>query len=173
MLIRDSRPDDLVHIQAIYAHHVLHGLATFEETPPDVTELGRRRDEVLARGMPYLVAELDGEPAGYAYAGPFRPRSAYRFTVEDSIYLAPDRVGQGIGRGLLTALIDRCTASGCRQMVAVIGDSGNAASIGLHRSHGFVMSGVLKATGFKFGRWVDTVLMQRALGDGETNLPTA
>ncbi|WP_209879697.1 GNAT family N-acetyltransferase [Azospirillum soli] len=171
MIIRDSRASDLDRIQAIYSHHVLRGLASFEEVPPDQAEMGRRRDDVLERGFPYLVAEIDGELAGYAYAGPYRLRTAYRFTVEDSIYIDPGCMGRGIGRALLAGIIDRCTEAGCRQMVAVIGDSGNAASIGLHRHLGFEPAGVLRSVGFKFGRWVDGVLMQRALGDGDRTLP--
>ena len=171
MIVRDSRPEDMDRIQAIYAHHVLTGLASFEEVPPDVPELARRRADVLGRGLPHLVAEAGGAVAGYAYAGLYRPRTAYRFTVEDSIYVDPAAVGQGVGRALLAEVIARCTAAGYRQMVAVIGDSGNAASIGLHSHLGFVSAGVLKAVGFKFGRWVDSVLMQRPLGPGESSLP--
>jgi L-amino acid N-acyltransferase YncA len=166
MLILDSRADDLGRIQAIYAHHVLHGLASFEEEAPDVEEIGRRRADVLARGLPHLVAERGGLVLGFAYAGPYRLRRAYRYTVEDSIYVAEDCRGMGVGRALLAELIGRSTAAGCRQMIAVIGDSGNAASIGLHASLGFAEAGVLRAVGFKFGRWVDSVLMQRALGPG-------
>ena len=171
MHIRNSRPDDLPRIQAIYTHHVLTGTASFEEVPPGLDELARRRDDVLARGMPYVVAEMDGRVIGYAYAGPYRLRTAYRYSVEDSIYLDPDCMGRGAGRALLATVIERCTAAGCRQMIAVIGDSGNAASIGLHRSLGFDSAGLLKAVGFKFGRWVDSVLMQRQLGHGEATLP--
>lgn len=171
MHIRDSRPDDLPRITTIYTHHVLTGTASFEEVPPGLEELARRRDDVLGRGMPYVVAEMDGRVIGYAYAGPYRLRTAYRYSVEDSIYLDPDCTGRGAGRALLAAVIDRCTAAGCRQMLAVIGDSGNAASIGLHRSLGFESAGLLKAVGFKFGRWVDSVLMQRPLGHGETAPP--
>ena len=170
--IRRSQPDDLAAICAIYAHHVRYGLATFEEKPPDVAELARRRAELLARGLPHLVAELDGAVAGYAYAGPYRPRPAYRHTVEDSVYLAPEHIGRGVGRALLTQLIDACTAAGYRQMIAVIGDSANAPSIGLHAALGFREVGLLRAVGFKLGRWVDTVLMQRALGPGDTELPS-
>jgi L-amino acid N-acyltransferase YncA len=170
--IRPSQPDDLAAICAIYAHHVRYGLATFEEEPPDVAELARRRAELLARGLPHLVAELDGAVAGYAYAGPYRPRPAYRHTVEDSVYLAPEHIGRGVGRALLTQLIDACTAAGYRQMIAVIGDSANAPSIGLHAALGFREVGLLRAVGFKLGRWVDTVLMQRALGPGDTELPS-
>lgn len=172
MIIRDSRTSDLDRIQAIYSHHVLRGLASFEEVPPDQAEMGRRREDVLGRGLPYLVAEIEGDVVGYAYAGPYRLRTAYRFTVEDSIYIDPGAVGRGVGRALLATVIDRCTEAGCRQMVAVIGDSGNAASIGLHRHLGFEPAGVLKSIGFKFGRWVDSVLMQRALGGGDGTLPS-
>ncbi|WP_188259215.1 GNAT family N-acetyltransferase [Azospirillum tabaci] len=171
MHIRDSRPDDLRRIQTIYTHHVLTGTASFEEAPPGLDELARRRDDVLVRGMPYVVAETDGRVIGYAYAGPYRLRSAYRYSVEDSIYLDPECTGRGAGRALLAALIDRCTAAGCRQMIAVIGDSDNAASIGLHRSLGFESAGLLRAVGFKFGRWVDSVLMQRPLGYGNATPP--
>lgn len=171
MHIRDSRPEDLARIQAIYAHHVLHGLASFEEEPPDMEELGRRRADVLGRGMPHLVAERDGLVLGFAYAGPYRLRRAYRFTVEDSIYVAEDCRGMGVGRTLLSVLIERTTAAGCRQMIAVIGDSGNAASIGVHASLGFTQAGLLRSVGFKFGRWVDCVLMQRPLGSGAGTLP--
>jgi len=170
--IRRSQPDDLAAICAIYAHHVRYGLATFEEEPPDVAELARRRAELLARGLPHLVAELDGAVAGYAYAGPYRPRPAYRHTVEDSVYLAPEHIGRGVGRALLAQLIFACTAAGYRQMIAVIGDSANAPSIGLHAALGFREVGLLRAVGFKLGRWVDTVLMQRALGPGDTELPS-
>lgn len=171
VVVRPSRPQDLDHIQKIYAHHVLNGFASFEETPPDAAELGRRREDVLGRGLPYLVAESDGIVAGYSYASAYRTRSAYYYTVEDSVYVAPDRVGHGIGRTLLTALIPICERSGFRQMIAVIGDSRHAASIGLHAAFGFTRVGLLPSVGFKFGRWVDSVLMQRALGPGDTTLP--
>ncbi len=171
MHIRDSRADDLERIQAIYAHHVLTGTASFEEVPPGLEELASRRDDVLGRGMPYIVAEMEGRVIGYAYAGPYRLRTAYRYTVEDSIYLDPDCMGRGAGRALLSVVIDRCAEAGCRQMVAVIGGNGNAASIGLHRSLGFEPAGLLKAVGFKFGHWVDSVLMQRPLGYGDTAPP--
>jgi phosphinothricin acetyltransferase len=171
LLLRDSRDQDMAAIQAIYAHHVLTGLASFEETPPDIAELRRRRDDILARGLPYVVVECGGVVGGYAYAGPYRTRSSYRFAVEDSIYVAPGLVGKGIGRLALTEIIERCTAAGFRQMVAVIGDSANAASIALHERLGFRQAGVLTAVGFKFGRWVDSVLMQRALGPGAESLP--
>ena len=163
-LVRLSTEADLPAIQAIYAHHVLTGLASFEELPPDLAEMARRRAELSARGLPHLVAEADGRVLGYAYAGPYRARIAYRFTVEDSVYVAPDATGRGLGRLLLARLIADCEALGARQMVAVIGDSGNAASIGLHRALGFEHTGTLRDVGSKFGRWVDTVLMQRPLG---------
>lgn len=171
MLVRESRTDDLARIQVIYAHHVLNGLASFEEEAPDVEEIGRRRADVLARGLPHLVAERDGLVLGFAYAGPYRLRRAYRYTVEDSIYVAEDCRGLGVGRALLSDLIERSMTAGCRQMIAVIGDSGNAASIGLHARLGFTETGVLRSVGFKFGRWVDSVLMQRPLGPGDGTLP--
>ena len=169
--IRPATPDDAGTIAAIYAHHVLHGTATFEELPPDAGELARRQAEIVGRGLPYLVAEAEGRLLGYAYAGPLRPRSAYRFSLEDSIYLDPAATGQGLGRRLLDRLIVDCTAAGARQMVAVIGDSGNAASIALHARAGFVHAGLLRSVGLKFGRWLDTVQMQRPLGDGDATLP--
>lgn len=169
--VRPSTPADIPAIQAIYAREVLHGLASFEETPPDVAEMTRRRDAVLAAGMPYLAAEGAGRVLGYAYAGPYRPRPAYRHTVENSVYVAADARGLGVGRQLLTALIQACEAGPWRQMVAVIGDRDNAGSIGLHRALGFREVGVLVGVGFKHGRWVDSVLMQRALGPGDGRLP--
>ncbi len=171
LAIRDVREDDLATVQQIYAHHVRHGLGSFEEEPPRLEEIRRRRSEVSARGLPYLVAEEDGRVCGYAYAGPFRPRSAYRHTLEDSVYVDPDSAGRGIGRALLSTLIERCTGLGYRQLVAVIGDSGNAKSIGLHAALGFERVGVLPAVGLKHGRWVDIVIMQRALGAGSADLP--
>jgi L-amino acid N-acyltransferase YncA len=170
--IRDSAEADIEAIAAIYAHHVQTGFGSFEEVPPSAADLARRRAEVLARQLPYLVAS-DGGAAihGYAYASPYRTRSAYRFSVEDSIYVAPGAERRGIGRALLAGIIERCTAAGYRQMVAVIGDSGNVGSIGLHAQLGFRQVGILPAIGFKHGRWVDSVLMQRALGPGSTSLP--
>jgi phosphinothricin acetyltransferase len=164
LLVRPSIEADISAITAIYAHAVGHGTASFEVEPPDEAEMARRRQAVLAGGYPYLVAEIDGTLAGYAYAGAYRPRPAYRFTVEDSIYVAPDRQGSGVGRALLVALIEACEALGFRQMVAVIGDSASQGSIRLHESLGFRPVGVLEAIGFKHGRWLDVVLMQRALG---------
>jgi phosphinothricin acetyltransferase len=169
--VRPSRDDDLPTITRIYAHHVLHGLASFEEIPPDEAELAARWREVFRHGLPYLVAEQDGEIVGYCYAAPYRARSAYRFTIEDSVYIDAGRVGQGIGRALLARLIAFCEQGRWRQMIAVIGDSENHASIRLHAAEGFRMIGTHPAVGFKFGRWVDSVLMQRDLGEGARTLP--
>ena len=169
--VRGSTGRDVPAIQAIYAHHVLHGLATFEEVAPDAAEMAARRATLLAAGLPHLVAEVEDRVVGYSYAAPFRPRPAYRYTVEDSVYVAAGCAGRGIGRALLEALIARCAGGPWRQMIAVIGDSGNAASIGLHAAHGFRHVGTFEATGFKLGRWVDTVLMQRPLGPGNSTLP--
>jgi L-amino acid N-acyltransferase YncA len=164
---------DIAAIQQIYEHAVLHGTGTFETDVPDRAEMARRRTEVLSRSLPYLVAERDGQVLGYAYANYFRPRLAYRYFVEDSIYLSPQAQGQGIGRLLLAELIARCEAAGARQMIAVIGDSQNLGSIGVHRTLGFEQNGLLKSAGWKFGRWLDVVLMQRQLGQGDTSTPTA
>ena len=170
-LVRDAREQDLPVIAAIYAHHVLSGLATFEIEPPDAAEMRRRYADVRARGLPYLVAERDGEVVGFAYAAPYRARPAYRFTVEDSVYVERSHLGHGIGGALLASLVSACAPTGCRQMIAVIGDSANAASVALHERCGFARVGLLPASGFKFGRWVDSVLMQRAIGEGDTSLP--
>lgn len=159
-------------VQMIYAHHVLHGLASFEEIPPTLHDLLTRRLAVLAAGLPYLVAEHDGEVIGYSYATGFRPRPGYRHTIEDSIYVAEGAGGKGIGSALLETLISRCEAGPWRQMIAAIGDSGNAASIALHRRFGFRHVGTYGAVGLKLGRWVDVVLMQRSLGVGDQTLPT-
>ena len=171
LIVRDALPADMAAIRAIYAHHVLHGLASFEEAVPSLDEMLARRGSVLAQGLPYLAAEQDGAIVGYCYAGSYRPRPAYRHTIEDSVYVADGNAGRGIGRALLSALIARCEAGTWRQMLAVIGDSGNAGSIGLHRALGFETVGTLRAVGFKFGRWVDSVLMQRALGTGDGTPP--
>lgn len=171
MLVRDSVEGDMAAIHGIYAHHVLHGLASFEEVPPPAEDLLVRRAAVRAAGLPHLVAEVDGRVVGYSYAGAYRPRPAYRHTVENSVYVAADEAGRGIGSALLSALIVRCEAGPWRQMVAVIGDSGNAASIALHRRHGFREAGRLESVGFKLGRWVDSVLMQRPLGPGDAAPP--
>lgn len=168
LCIRPSTEADLAAIQAIYAQAVVHGTGTFETEVPSVDEMNRRREEVLARNLPWLVAERDGIVLGYAYANYFRPRLAYRFCVEDSIYLAPAAQGQGVGRLLLAELIGRCEAAGARQMLAVIGDAANAGSVGVHTALGFEHTGVLKSAGWKFGRWLDVVLMQRTLGLGDS-----
>jgi L-amino acid N-acyltransferase YncA len=172
LILRPSTPADLPAITAIYAEAVLHGTGTFELDPPDEAEMARRRDDVLSKRLPWLVGERGGQVLGYAYANTFRPRKAYRFCLEDSIYLHPDARGQGLGRLLLTELITRCEAAGARQMLAVIGDADNAGSIGVHAALGFEHTGLLKASGWKFGRWLDVVLMQRALGFGDS-LPAA
>ncbi len=170
-LIRDVADTDMAAIQDIYAHHVLEGLASFEETPPDVAEITRRRDAVWADGYPYRVAEIGGVVRGYAYAASYRPRPAYRHTVENSVYVDVGAQRQGIGRKLLEDLIERCTERGYRQMVAIIGDSANESSIGLHAKLGFEKTGVLHSVGFKFGSWVDSVIMQLKLGAGDDTLP--
>jgi L-amino acid N-acyltransferase YncA len=171
LIIRPSRDDDIGAITAIYGHHVLNGVASFEEVPPEPAEVTRRRGDILARGLPYLVAEHDRKVLGYCYAGPFRPRIGYRYTLEDSIYVDPDAVGRGIGRALLSAVLEGCEKLGYRQMVAVIGGRETVASIRLHAALGFTHAGVFTGIGFKFGRWVDTVLMQRALGPGADTPP--
>lgn len=167
--VRPSADADLPAITAIYADSVLNGTGTFELECPDEAEMGRRRTDVMSKGLPWLVAEdSGGRVLGYAYANHFRPRRAYRFCVEDSIYLHPAARGRGVGTALLAELIQRCQAAGARQMLAVIGDSGNLGSIGVHRRHGFEHQGVLKSAGWKFDRWLDVVLMQRTLGEGDT-----
>jgi len=171
VVIRDVADSDMPAVQAIYAHHVLHGLASFELEPPDLAEMIRRRDAIRAGGYPYRVAAADGRVLGYAYASQFRPRPAYAHTVEDSVYVADGAHRRGIGRRLLADLIDKCTALGYRQMIAVIGDSANAPSIGVHEALGFRHAGVMTSCGYKFGRWVDTVVMQRPLGEGDDTLP--
>lgn len=171
IIVRPSRDSDIPAIAAIYAHHVRHGLASFEDVPPDEAELAKRRLDVVTKGFPYLVAESEGRLRGYCYAGLYRTRVAYRFTLEDSVYVAPDAIRQGVGRALLGALIPACEATGARQLIAVIGDSANHSSIGLHAAFGFQRVGLLPSVGWKFGRWVDSVLMQRALGPGDTNAP--
>jgi phosphinothricin acetyltransferase len=165
--IRDSAARDIPAIERIYAHHVLHGSASFEEVPPPAEELAARRAGVLEAGLPYLVAETDDGVLGYCYATPYRTRSAYRFTIEDSIYVADGLQRRGIGRSLLAALIARCEGGPWRQMVAVIGDSRNTPSIALHARLGFHRAGVLRSVGWKFNRWTDTVLMQRDLNGGD------
>ena len=165
--LRPAARGDVAAIAAIYADHVRTGTATFEFDPPDTAEMLRRWRDVTTAGLPYLVAVAGGEVIGYAYAGPYRPRPAYRFTVEDSIYLRADAQGRGVGRALLAELIDESARAGARQMVAVIGDAANEASIRLHAALGFRQVGVLSSVGNKFARWLDVVLMQRALGPGD------
>lgn len=169
--VRPSKDADVPAITALYAHHVLTGTGSFELTAPTEAEMGSRRSTVLGNGLPYLVAELDGRVVGFAYANHFRPRPAYRFSVENSVYVAPDAPRRGVGRLLMAELIARCEAAGCRQMLAVIGDSANAGSIGLHAALGFRPTGVFTHTGWKFDRWLDTVLMQRELGQGGQTPP--
>jgi L-amino acid N-acyltransferase YncA len=167
IVIRPAVALDIDAITQIYAHHVQHGTGSFETEPPDSTEMARRWSEVEARGLPWLVAEVSGEVGGYAYAAPYRTRPAYRHTVEDSIYVRADRIGSGLGKLLMPALITAVQACGMRQMIAVIGDSANHPSITLHRRFGFQDAGLLKDVGFKFGRWLDTVFMQRNLVQDE------
>jgi phosphinothricin acetyltransferase len=173
MPIRDALPADVPAITAIYAHHVLHGAGTFEEAPPDQAEMAARVARVQDRGWPWLVAEGEGGEGivGFAYYAQFRDRSAYRFTAENSVYVRDDVRGMGVGKGLVAALLDRAAAGGFRQMLAVIGDSDNVGSIGLHLSLGFRQVGVLKSAGVKFGRWLDVVFMQRAIGPGDRDVP--
>jgi L-amino acid N-acyltransferase YncA len=163
MRIRDASEADFPAIQAIYAHHVLHGAGSFEEEPPDVATMLARFAAVRARGLPWIVAEEAGAIRGYTYARPYHERSAYRFTLENSVYVAHDAARRGYGRALLSELLARCTADGYRQMIAIIGDSGNSGSIGLHQAMGFRHAGLLRGVGLKFGRTLDSVLMQKAL----------
>lgn len=169
--IRDVRDDDMPAIHAIYSHHVLTGTASFELTPPDLAEMRARRTAILEKGLPWLVAEKQGEVAGYCYAGLYRPRPAYGNTLEHSVYVHHTAARQGIGRQLMLALIERCEAGGWRQMVGVIGDSANQGSLGLHLALGFRRVGVFENVGYKFGRWLDTVLVQRTLGAGAGEPP--
>ena len=173
MQVRPATESDAAAVAGIYGHHVLHGFGTFEETPPSTLEIAGRIAAVLSRGLPYLVAQEGGVVIGFAYAAPFRPRAAYRYTVEDSVYVAPAAIGKGVGKALVAEAIRLCEGLGLRQMVAVIGDSGNAGSIGLHRSLGFEPAGVGKAFGYKHGRWVDIVWMQKSLNGGDARLPDA
>ena len=173
MLIRDAKADDIPEIAAIYAHHVLHGTGTFEVEPPTEAEIAERLAKVQGQGWAWLVAEADdGTLLGYAYYAQFRDRSAYRHTAANAIYVRDNVRGQGVGKALVQVLLERAEASGFRQMLAVIGDSENTGSIGLHISLGFRQAGVLKAVGVKFGRWIDVVMMQRALGVGDRGLPS-
>lgn len=169
--IRPAIASDIPGITEIYGHAVRHGTASFEVEPPDEAEMSRRLEKIVAGNYPYFAADLDGALAGFAYAGPYHARPAYRWTVEDSVYVAPTAVRTGVGRALLFRLIVECDLLGFRQMIGVVGDSANAASIELHRQAGFRVVGTFQAVGFKFGRWLDTVLMQRALGEGARTLP--
>jgi len=169
--IRPATDSDMAAITAIYSHHVLHGTGTFETTPPDEKDMRARRADVLARGLPYLVAEGPEGVLGFAYCNWFKPRPAYRYSAEDSIYLAPQAAGKGLGRLLLTELMGQAERCGVRRLLAVIGDSGNAGSIGVHTRCGFTHIGVMKSCGWKFDRWLDVVLMERSLGLGDSTPP--
>jgi phosphinothricin acetyltransferase len=169
--VRPALESDMPSVQEIYAYYVAKTTASFEDDPPTVAEMTARWQRITARGMPFLVAVRGTKILGYAYAGPFRERSAYRYTCEDSIYVASDALGRDIGNALMTTLINKCVAFGFRQMIAVIGDSANAASLALHSRHGFYVIGALSSVGYKFGRWSDAVYMQRSLGDGDNTLP--
>ena len=172
MRVRDATPDDASALAAIYGHHVLNGVGTFEETPPSPEEMVRRQQAVSALGLPYLVAEAAEGVIGFAYASAFRPRAAYRYTAEDSVYVARGQIGRGVGRALVGEVVARCEAMGLRQLIAVIGGGENDASIGLHRALGFELKAVMPAVGFKHGRWVDIVWMQRALNAGAAAPPS-
>lgn len=172
-IIRPSRDEDLPALAAIYAHHVLHGTGTFETVPPTQAEMAQRRTDVLGKGLPYLVAEDGGRVAGFAYCQWFKPRPAYRFSAEDSIYLDPAAAGQRIGNKLLGELVKQAEAAGIRKLIAVIGDSGNVRSIGVHRAVGFRHVGTIEACGWKFGRWLDIVLMEKSIGEGSRTAPEA
>ncbi len=169
--IRTSRDEDLTAITAIYAHHVLHGTGTFETEPPSLADMTARRADVLSKNLPYLVAEKDGEILGFAYCNWFKPRPAYRYSAEDSIYLADAARGQGLGKQLLEALVLAAQAVGVRKLIAVIGDSANTGSVGVHRAQGFSHVGVLKDCGWKFGQWRDVVLMDKVIGQGSDTAP--
>lgn len=170
-LIRPSQTEDIPAIAAIYAHHVLHGTGTFEIDPPSPNDMAQRRLDVLAKGLPYLVAAKGDQVMGFAYCNWFKPRPAYRFSAEDSIYLADEAMGQGLGRALLAELMVQAEKAGVRKLIAVIGDSANHGSIGVHRSAGFSMVGMLKSCGWKFDQWLDVVMMDKALGLGDTSAP--
>jgi len=168
---RPATAADLAAVHAIYAHHVLHGVASFEEAPPSLGEMRRRFEDVISRGLPYLALELDGEVGAFGYCAPYRARSAYRYALEDSVYVRHDLARRGAGRAVLRALVARCAELGYRQLIAVIGDSANTASIALHAQEGFLRAGTLRSVGFKFGRWLDSVIMQRPLGPGDATRP--
>jgi L-amino acid N-acyltransferase YncA len=171
LVVRPAVAADMPAVQAIYGYHVRYGLASFEDEPPSVEEIARRWQEVTAKGFPYFVAEQGGEVLGYAYAGPYRTRPAYRYTVENSVYVREGLQQRGVGQAVMRAVLAECEARGHRQMIAVIGDSANEGSIRLHERLGFRRVGVLTAVGFKFGRWIDSVLMQRELGPGASTPP--
>ena len=170
--IRPSSDPDLPQITAIYAHHVLHGTGTFETDPPSAADMAARRADVLAKGLPYLVAEEDGKVLGFAYCQWFKPRPAYRFSAEDSIYLHPDAAGKGLGKELLGVLEKQAQAAGVRKLIAVIGDSSNKGSVGVHKALGFNHVGKIESCGWKFGRWLDIVIMDKQLGEGDSTPPT-
>lgn len=170
-IIRASLDADLPAINAIYGHHVLHGTGTFETDPPTLVEMAARRSDVLAKGLPYLVAQANGQVVGFAYCNWFKPRPAYRFSAENSVYVAHDAHGRGLGRALLAELAAQAERAGVRKLIAVIGDSNNVGSVGVHRAAGFTDVGVLKSCGWKFDRWLDVVLMEKALGYGDTTSP--
>lgn len=171
LIVRDANASDMATVHAIYAHHVTHGFGTFDEAPPSLADYEAKWRDVVDAGLAWLVAVDGRDIVGFAYASPFRPRSGYRYTVEDSVYVRDDRRGRGVGAALLSPLIGRCEAAGARQVVAVIGDSRNAGSITLHAKAGFALAGTLKSVGFKLGRWVDVVFMQRPLNGGDETLP--
>lgn len=171
LIIRNSLPDDIPAITAIYKHHVLHGTGTFEIDSPSCDDMASRRADVIGKSLPYLVAAEGSQILGFAYCNWFKPRPAYRFSAEDSIYLAPEALGRGLGRSLLAELMQRAEAAGVRKLIAVIGDSANQGSIGVHQSVGFTHVGVLKSCGWKFDRWLDVVLMDKALGAGDSSAP--
>ncbi len=169
ILVRDSVEADVQQIQSIYSHHVLHGTASFELTPPTIRDMCERRQAVISKGLPYIVAVMNHEIVGFAYATPYRPRPAYRFTVEDSVYVREGLQGNKIGSLLLSEVIVRCTQAGYRQMLAVVGDA-SPPSVALHKRHGFELAGTFKAFGFKFGAWRDTAMLQRQLGEGSSTV---
>ncbi|MDB5955335.1 GNAT family N-acetyltransferase [Ramlibacter sp.] len=173
LILRPSTDGDLPAITAIYAHHVSHGTGTFETVSPSEADMAARRADVLAKDLPYLVADLDGRVLGFAYCQWFKPRPAYRYSAEDSIYLDPDAAGQRIGNKLLSELVRHAHAAGVRKLIAVIGDSGNVRSIGVHRAVGFRHVGTIEACGWKFGRWLDIVLMEKSIGEGSRTPPEA
>ncbi len=171
-LIRSSRDEDIPAITAIYAHHVLHSTGTFETVPPSTSDMAARRADVLSRSLPFLVAEREGRIVGFAYGNWFKPRLAYRYSVEDSVYVAPELQRKGLGRALLAELLLRCEAAGSRKMMAIIGDSANAGSVGVHLALGFEEVGKIQSCGWKFGAWRDIVIMQKTLGAGDSCDPT-